>query len=143
MPIKNTAFLSVRPELQDIAWEIMLKLEELGYEPYVAQGLRTQSEEATHVADGTSQTMHSYHLLGLAVDIVDKRWGWNIPVVHKFWWDLYQTAKTSQAVRNGYLRYGIVWDHPEREDLYKEALDSGKKEVPWFADVAHIELHLS
>lgn len=142
MPIKNTAFLSVKPELQTIAWEIMIKLEEKGWEPIVAQGLRTVTEEAAHVANGTSQTLHSYHCLGLAVDIVDERYMWNIPVVHQFWWDMYQIAK-DVSVDTGHLRYGIIWDHPEREAEYKQALDSGVKSVPWFADVAHIELHLS
>ena len=141
MPTQNTAYLSVKPELQKIAWEIMIKLEEKGYKPTVAQGLRTATEEAAHVANGTSQTLQSYHCLGLAVDIVDEKLLWNIPIVHQFWWDYYQIA-SSLVVSSGHLRFGIVWDHPERIAEYKKALDAGQHTVPWFADVAHIELHL-
>ncbi len=141
MPIQNQAFLSVKPELQKIVWEIMIKLEEKGWKPTVAQGLRTVAQEAAHVANGTSSTMKSYHLTGLAVDIVDEKLQWNIPVVHQFWWDYYQIA-SSLKVSSGHLRFGIIWDHPERIALYKKALDAGQHTVPWFADVAHIELHL-
>ncbi len=142
MPTKNQAFLSVVPELQDITWAIMLTMEERGWQPIVAQGLRTAAEEAVHLANGTSHTTKSYHLLGQAVDIVDQRYSWNIPVVHAFWWDLYQIA-SSLSVPKGHLRYGIIWDHPERAEEYKKALDQGLKIVPWFCDCAHIELHLS
>jgi hypothetical protein len=141
MPTKNQAFLSVKPELQDIAWNIMLQLEALGYEPEVAQGLRTVADEATHVANGTSQTMHSYHILGLAVDIVDKKWGWNIPLHHKFWYD-YGKIVCATTSDYGEIQWGGVWAlGDERWPLIEKAQqEQSDAPLTWFMDVAHLQL---
>jgi len=142
MPVLNAAYSSLDPKFQPVVKEILTRLEALGYQPIVAEGRRTPKQQAEKVRLGYSKTLKSYHISGLAADIVDKRYMWNISNVHKFWWDLYQVAKSIQP-SVGHLRYGIIWDHPEREAIYKKALDTNRKGlVTWFCDVAHVELRV-
>ena len=143
MLVTNKAFDSLDPRFKPIVLDILNKLDGKGYQPIVAEGRRTQAQQDEKVRLGYSQTRKSIHLTGCAADIVDKRYMWDISNVHQFWWDLYQAAK-SVHVTNGHLRYGLLWDHPEREAVYKKALDEKKPGlVTWFCDVAHIELHLN
>lgn len=140
MPLLNNAYHSLDDSFRPIVLEILTKLEAMGYQAFVAEGRRTKAQQAEKVRLGYSKTMNSYHLSGMAADIVDKRYMWNISNVHKFWWDLYQVALNTM-VKHGHLRYGIIWDYPEREAIYKKALDTNNhKLVNWFSDVAHIEL---
>ncbi len=143
MPLLNNAYSSLDNRFKPIVLEILRELEKLGYQPIVAEGRRTQAQQDEKVRLGYSKTRRSVHLTGLAADIVDKRFMWNIRNVHQFWYDLFQIAK-KQVIKNGHLRYGMIWDHPEREAIYKKALDEKKPNlVTWFCDVAHIELHLA
>ena len=67
-----------------------------GWEPVIASGMRTQEEQAEKVKLGYSKTMKSKHLTGDALDIVDKRYGWDGPasdVKFKFWQDLGSEAQ--------------------------------------------------
>lgn len=140
MPLLNKAFYSLNKDFQPIVQEILVRLESLEYQPTVAEGRRTEAQQREKVRLGYSQTMQSYHLSGLAADIIDKRWGWNIGNVHRFWWDLYLIA-SSLSVRKGKIRCGLIWDHPERADIYNRALNKDKSaKVNWFVDAAHIEL---
>lgn len=163
MPIINQAFGSLDSQFKPIVLQILTKLEEKGHHPIVVEGRRTLAQQQEKVRQGVSQTMKSYHLSGLAADICDSTEMWDKGLVRPFWWDLYQVA-TSVVVTNGHLRYGIIWDHPEREAIYKKALDdllagnfkpytnkAGKlitaqqqadARINWFADVAHIELRV-
>jgi hypothetical protein len=75
-----------------------------GFQPFIAQALRTPSEEAAHVANGTSQTMNSQHLAGpdglsRAADVVDHRWGWSPPADSHYWLYLGRCA----------LLHGLGW----------------------------------
>lgn len=156
MPVQNKAFLSLDKRFQPIVLEILTQLEAKGYKPFVVEGKRTIEQQREKVRLQYSRTMHSVHLSGLAADIADERELWEKGAVRPFWWDYYQIAKsldpTSLSGIKCHLRYGIIWDHPEREVIYKKALDdllSGKitqkqanERILWFIDVAHIELHL-
>jgi len=139
--IENKAFLSLEEDFRPIVREILLDLESQGWKPQVIEGRRTLEQQKEKVRRGVSKTMKSYHLSGNAADICDVRYMWNISNVHPFWWALYQAAK-KVPIENGRLRCGIIWDHPEREAIYKKALDEKKPAlVNWFADVAHVEIH--
>lgn len=142
--IENKAFLSLREEFKPIVKEILEKLELKGWQPIVAEGLRTKEQQAEKVKLGYSTTMNSVHLSGLAADIVDKRYMWTISNVNQFWWDLYEVSKeVISEYDDCHLRYGLIWDHPEREALYKRALDEKRPGlITYFCDCAHIELHL-
>lgn len=139
MPTKNKAFLSVKPELQTLVWTIMLELEKKGWQPQVAEGLRTIEEQKEKVRLGYSQTLNSRHLTGRAVDVIDKRYGWNIPLHHPFWLDYgHLVLATNQ------LQWGGIWLHPERLKIMEEAVkNQSGKQLTWFADTAHCELLVS
>lgn len=110
---------------------IIDKLTAKGWFPVVASGLRTRAEQAKKVQDGVSKTMESKHLIGKAVDIVDKRYFWGVPnAAHNtnvkneirhaarldfcFWQDLGAAVREEKG-----LIWGGLWEH--------------------FKDVAHVE----
>ncbi len=57
--------------------QLMADLRQQGFEPIIASGNRTKAEQAEKVKKGYSKTMNSNHIGGGAVDIIDKRYGWN------------------------------------------------------------------
>lgn len=82
----------------------------------VAEGCRSLAEEKTHVADGTSKTLQSYHLIqpdgfGHAIDLVPYdngalNWDWNY---------IGAIVVAMRAAANNYriaskLRWGGCWD---------------------------------
>lgn len=112
----------VRPMLKKLVIPILNRLEDKGWQPRVVEGLRTVAQERTHVANGTSKTMHSMHLIGKAVDIVDKRYGWDgkaASLDYGFWVD-YGDIVDDLYGKSGQLHWGGDWVH--------------------FKDVAHVEL---
>lgn len=149
----NAAFLSLDPRFQPILKEILIQLQSKGYQPVVVEGRRTVAQQVDKVKQGNSTTMQSYHLSGCAADVCDVREMWNKGLVRPFWWDMYQIVHNLTVVHGAVLRSGIVWDHPERVAIYKQALDdllAGKitqhqadARITWFADVAHTEVHFS
>jgi hypothetical protein len=134
--------LQLDPQFQPIVSKILDALTAKGWQPIIAEGKRTVEQQREKVKMGYSQTMKSYHLTGLAVDIIDKRYAWNIPLHHKFWYDLGHIVK-DMKLQKGYLRWGGVWSVPERwtkvEQAQKNQSDKG---LNWFMDVAHVELRI-
>ncbi|RMG19279.1 MAG: M15 family peptidase, partial [Planctomycetota bacterium] len=75
---------------------ILQRLQQKGWQPRVASGRRTLAQQREKVRKGYSKTLRSWHLLGRAADIVDRRWGWNGPAAnldHPFWKDLGEAAR--------------------------------------------------
>ncbi len=150
--IENKAFLSLKPDFQPYVRIILTKLAEKGYKPFVVEGLRTIEQQRQKVKDGNSQTMNSYHLSGYAADICNTGEMWDKGLVRQFWMDMYDIV-TSLSVTNGRIRAGLCWDHPERVDIYRKALEYTKAgritqkqadaKITWFCDAAHIEMHLN
>lgn len=86
----------LQPEIQPIIRALLRQLWNLGWQPVIAEGLRTKAEQREKVRQGFSKTMNSRHLSGLAVDIIDRRWGWAGPCAdkdHQFWIDLANVAE--------------------------------------------------
>ena len=138
----NSAYSSLDLKFQPIVKEILEKLSEKGYEVMVCEGRRTKAQQAEKVRLGYSKTMNSYHLSGLAADIVDKRYMWNIAVTHKFWVDYGTVIKSIKAPAGYFLRWGGDWNVPGRF----EALKAGKplkyehevKGVKYYMDNSHL-----
>lgn len=135
MPVKNKAFESLEDRFKPIVLEIMTRLEAKGWQPQVIEGRRTIAQQREKVAKGYSKTMHSYHLTGMAADICDKRYLWNIPLSHQYWKDqgeiVLDLAKTNKG-----LRWGGVW----AEGKMQRFLDYLRGKTKYFVDVAHVEL---
>lgn len=77
----------------------------------VFDGIRTWKEQAEHVRRGTSKTMRSKHLDGLAVDLVPyinggPKWDWE--GCYKIAWAMDQAA--TQLGFAGNIRWGGAWD---------------------------------
>lgn len=107
----------VRPELIKKVFPIMACEEKLGWKVIVAEGMRTKAQEREKVRKGYSQTMHSKHLTGSAVDIVSQ-YGWDGPasnLKYKFWKD-----QGACAHKVGGVTWGGDWHS--------------------FKDVAHIQI---
>lgn len=88
---------------------ILHELAALGFQPKIAEGLRDWEQQQEKIRKGVSRANYSRHLVGLAVDIVDKRWGWNGPAAkpnHPFWVSLGQVAKAY------HLTWGGDWNIP-------------------------------
>jgi hypothetical protein len=109
----------LNPKLQAAIPMIMSDMVARGWQPQISSGIRTPEEQAQKVAQGYSQTMNSKHLVGKAVDITDKRYGWDGPAAdtnYQFWNDLGESAK----------RHGMQWGGDWKN----------------FKDVAHIQTSL-
>jgi hypothetical protein len=136
MPIKNKAFDSLENRFKPIVLEIMTRLEAKGWQPMVAEGRRTIAQQREKVRKGYSKTMNSYHLTGMAADIVDKRYAWNIPLSHQYWKD--QGAIVNELVKtNKGLRWGGDWGQG-----YQRYLNYLLGRTKYFVDVAHVELRV-
>ena len=145
----NKAFLSIKPNFQPYVKEVLEKLEAKGYKPFVVEGLRTIEQQRQKVKDGNSQTMNSYHLSGYAADICNIGEMWDKGLVRQFWMDMYDIVQSMTDVKNGHIRCGLVWDHPERVAVYRNTLEAikagkltqkqGDAKINWFCDAAHIE----
>lgn len=80
----------LRPQLQPKVLHIVQQLEKLGYAPVVAEAKRTKAQQAEKVKKGYSKTMRSYHLIGMAADIVNHPDYWDGPASKRdypFWAD--------------------------------------------------------
>ncbi len=135
MPTKTKAFESLNFKFKPVVLEILEQLEAKGYQPFVAEGLRSIEQQREKVNKGYSKTMNSYHLSGMAADIVDKRWLWNIPLSHPFWKDLGEITLNLAKTTPG-LRWGGVWQEG-RMERFLRALKGQEK---FFVDPAHVEL---
>jgi peptidoglycan L-alanyl-D-glutamate endopeptidase CwlK len=100
--------IGVKPELVECVREAL----ELSTQDFmVFDGLRTLEEQKRHVANGTSKTMKSKHLDGLAVDLVpfidgEPKWDWE---------GCYEIAMAMDeaATHLGFadnIRWGGAWD---------------------------------
>jgi peptidoglycan LD-endopeptidase CwlK len=93
----------IHPELQAKVKIILAGLEAKGWQPRVAEGCRTLDQQKEKVRLGYSKTLNSKHLRGLAVDIIDKRYGWHGPAAKlsfQFWKD-YGTLCKAQGLTWG------------------------------------------
>lgn len=110
----------LKPEIQQKIRNVLIKLKKLGWQPIVAEGLRTIEEQKNKIKGGFSKVKNpsaSLHTQGLAADIVDQRYGWNGPakdLKFKFWLDLGKIAAEEG------LEWGGNWKS--------------------FKDVAHVQL---
>ena len=118
----------------------MRDLEGHGWEPVIAEGLRSREQQRVKVKAGYSKTMRSKHLAGpdglaRAADIVLKHLGWKAP--EKFWRML-----GSSAMAHG-LAWGGLFGLPKslRETLIREIKSKdfdGPAKRGW--DPSHLEL---
>lgn len=131
----NKAFDSLDPKFKPIVAEIMQRLSEKGYQPIVCEGKRTIEQQREKVRRGVSQTMNSYHLTGMAADIVDQRYMWNIPLSHPYWRTQGEIILDLARTNKG-LYWGGVW----KVGLMQRFLDFLKGKNRYFVDVAHCEL---
>jgi hypothetical protein len=133
----NSQYQSLDDRFKPIVLEILKRLAAKGWQPIVAEGKRTIEQQREKVRRGVSQTMNSYHLSGMAADIIDKRHAWNIPLSHQYWKDqgeiVLELAKTNKG-----LYWGGVW----KVGLMQRFLDYLKGRTKYFVDVAHVELRV-
>ena len=100
--------------------QVLSRLTEKGWQPKVAEGLRSIEQQQQKIDQGYSSLEHSRdskHVQGLAVDIIDSRYGWAGPASDldfQFWHDLGQAAK----------EVGLTWGGDWKT----------------FKDVAHVEV---
>jgi peptidoglycan L-alanyl-D-glutamate endopeptidase CwlK len=155
LPGKPTGFRwgkSSLAELQDVKEELVecatLALTRFSAVDFRCHdGFRTLEEQRRHVRNGTSRTMNSKHLRGLAVDLVPViggvlKWDWD--GCYEIAWAMDQAA-THMGIA-GNIRWGGAWDRVLAD--YGNTRDAYKKEVaayqnrhpgPDFIDGPHFE----
>lgn len=132
--MSQKAFDSLEDKFKPIVAEIMKQLMAKGWQPVVAEGRRTVAQQKEKVRLGYSKTMNSYHLTGMAADIVDRRYGWDIPLSHQYWKDQGQiVTDLRKSIPN--LRWGGDWGQG-----YSRYLSYVLGKTRYFVDVAHVEL---
>lgn len=99
--------MNLHPELMNQLPGFLKDMRAQGYDPVIASGFRTPQEQAQKVAEGASHTMHSQHETGNAVDIVDRRYGWDTKKYSK---EIsgYADAMARTAAKHG-LTSGVQW----------------------------------
>jgi hypothetical protein len=127
---------SLEPTFKPIVEEILAKLKAKGWQPIVAEGRRTLAEQKEKVRLGYSTTLNSYHLSGMAADVVDKRFLWNINISHQFWKDLGRIVIDMIPNHPG-LRWGGDWGKGWQR--YQQYVGGKTK---YFIDVAHVEMRV-
>ncbi len=107
------------PTFVDKVKQILSTLSQKGWQPRVASGLRSIEEQQEKIDQGKSSLknpQNSKHVQGLAVDVIDKRYGWGGPAADldfEFWNDLGEVAR----------EVGLTWGGDWKD----------------FRDVAHVE----
>lgn len=99
----------VRKELVDCATLALTRFSTVDFTCF--DGIRTLEEQKHYVAIGTSQTMQSKHLDGLAVDLVPMvggipKWDWNL--IYEVAWAMDQAATHLGMAQH--IRWGGAWD---------------------------------
>lgn len=127
------------PAMQRKAFTVIAMLERRGFKPRIVSAYRTELEQRELVRQRRSLTMKSYHRRGLAVDIVDRRYGWEMPDARAFFLEL---AGAGMSLG---LSSGILWGLPPKtRKKLEDALRSWPDAIEWQGpigwDPAHLEL---
>lgn len=108
IPIDSNAddekLTGVDPSFAKAVKRVLLRMRAMGFDAVVNNGLRTPEQARANAAKGVG-IADSMHIYGLAVDIVSKSKGWNVPTT--FW-----SALNSIAVSEG-LTTGLYWTKPD------------------------------
>lgn len=114
----EASLIGVHPDLV----RVVRRAAEITTQPFdVIQGLRTVAQEQANVAKGASQTMHSRHLDGHAVDVAALVGGcisWNAT--------LYAAINIAMQAAGTELKIPITWG-----GSWKTLKDWGHFELPW------------
>jgi hypothetical protein len=122
----NAAKLAeLRSPMRELVARVLDDIEADGYQPKIVWAYRSAAQQAAKAAAGYSLTARpGYHHWGLAVDIIDRRWGWKVrPENVEFfralraacdvvglasggWWGL----KPGRERPSPWLCYGLGWD---------------------------------
>ena len=133
--VRQADLSKLHPLFRQRVESILRDLRQLGWQPVVAEGVRSREQQLEKVNKGYSKTMQSWHVpgtakaawragnsydvvVGGAADIVDQRFGWHGPAANlefQFWKDLGKVAK----------QHGCSWGGDWNS----------------FKDVAHIEMN--
>lgn len=121
--------------------QVLVALGSAGFQPFVASGVRSLAAQRELVKAGRSRTMKSAHLVGLAADIVDRRFGW-APPSSLFWLMLGREALKRRLTWGGL--FGLS---QKQKTALSKALRAGDYEtassLPLGWDPAHVELTAS
>jgi peptidoglycan L-alanyl-D-glutamate endopeptidase CwlK len=101
--------------IENIKQELELK----GWRPMEVEICRSVAQQKEKIRLGYSQTMHSKHLKGRAVDMVDERYYWRIPLTHKFWKDYGEACRNQGFIWGGDWKYFKDVAHCEMPDRIK------------------------
>jgi len=116
--IKEAQLSTLEPEFRTTVSTIMSELQALGWKPRVASGRRSIKTQIGKFQKGYSVIFGTgAHYLGLAADIIDKRYGWKVKGNHKFFQDLGKIAQ----------KHGLTWG------------GKWKSSYPPHGDVAHVQ----
>jgi peptidoglycan L-alanyl-D-glutamate endopeptidase CwlK len=123
----------------------VIKLASLHHEFIIVEGLRTLERQKEMVRKGASQTMHSKHLTGRAVDLVpviDSEISWAWPQFYP----LAEAVKGAARELDTTLIWGACWDRPlnELQDCHAASNDYVTRRarigLKSFLDGPHFEL---
>lgn len=96
-PEERRALMSLVPYFRDRVIGVLLDMRERGFDPLVAEGRRSLARQVDLKRKGRTRALLSRHLVGKAVDIVDRKKGWQAE--RRFW----------SALGSAYREHGIYW----------------------------------
>ena len=138
-PKTDPKLIGLTPEMKTKAIGVLAQMKALGYQAHVAEGKRTLEEQQKKVEQGYSKTMHSKHLTGQAIDVVDKRWGWDASCPRRFWLHLGAAAISHGLGWGGFFGLSAAQKSKLRAALAAGRFDAAvSMKMGW--DPAHCEL---
>lgn len=102
----SAIFTGVHPRLIEIAVEIITNLRQQGFEAIIHNAARTKEQAAANAASGVG-IKNSKHVIGMAMDIIDKRYAWedkHIDGIKKF-----RKAYGELASKYSEITWGGTW----------------------------------
>ncbi|RMG58732.1 MAG: M15 family peptidase [Gammaproteobacteria bacterium] len=98
MPIGIEKLYGLQPDFRTKVEKIIHEMEMRGWSIRIVWGARTYEENQRLVNKGVASP-HSKHLLGKAVDLIDRKTGYTENRDHRFYKDLSELAR----------KYGLIW----------------------------------
>jgi hypothetical protein len=117
----------VDSHLLDLAKNIIDKLRAEGWQAIINNAYRTAAQAAANATKGVG-ILHSKHCEGLAVDIIDQRYGWDGPLKNIEEFRLAYSAQVSNYKEltwgGHWTKYGALgdWAHIELNDRSKAVI---------------------
>lgn len=99
---RHPKLAELRPEMQPRAARVIATLEDQGWQPVIRWAYRSAEDQARKYAAGYSKSATpTAHWWGVAVDLIDRRFGWNVTEQNGRFFLALRDAVRAEGLRSG------------------------------------------